>query len=181
MPRYKKDIEFLNRLSDPLGYIRELIDKLEESEYQAYVATLYLTGARPVEMQLIQKLNCKIVGEDFLILIRTAKKGFPRTLKFDSKKTPFITTHILPYLASLNDEDRLFQKDISTYKKKIYNVSENTLTPYSFRHFRMTRLAELGAFEQELKFWKGAKDIKSVEPYIHRSGRMVERFKDMIR
>ena len=181
MPRYKKDLEFLCRVSDSARYMSKLIEKAWTLENKAYISLLYITGARPVEMQIIRKKSCRIIDNDFMVVIETAKRGFTRTLKFDRAKTPFITPYIEPYLATLNDEDRLFKKDISTYKKMIYSVSDNLLTPYSFRHFRMTILAELGAFEQELKFWKGAKSTKSVEPYVHRSGKMVERFKDQIR
>ena len=181
MPRYKKDLEFMPRLQDPLKYVRSIVDKVESAEYKTYIALIYLTGARPAEMQILYKENLKIIDNNITILIQTVKKGFPRTLIFSRESTPFITTPILPYWGSLFDGDRAFKKDISTYKKMIYKYSDNYLTPYSFRHFRMTKLAELGAFETELKYWKGAKDFKSVEPYVHRSGKMVERFKGMIR
>jgi integrase len=180
MPRYKKDLEFLARLPDPLSYIRIILERIKSPEYKTYIALLYLSGARPAEMQILYKENIKVIGENVTVLLQTVKRGFPRTLIFDKEKTPFFNGLILPYWANLFERDRAFKKDISTYKKIVYKYSDNYLTPYSFRHFRMTKLAELGAFETELKYWKGAKDFKSVEPYIHRSGKMVERFKGMI-
>ena len=179
MPRYKKDINYLTQLDDSLAYITALINNIDCLEYRAYIATIYLTGARPIEMSLLKRESVKITDDSVLISIETAKNGYPRTLHF-SRETPLLEGHILPFWATLNEEERAFKKHVSTYKKMIYRVSGNRLTPYTFRHHRMTKLSMLGAKDQELKYWKGARSTKSIEPYIHYSGIMVEKFKNKI-
>lgn len=47
---------------------------------------------------------------------------------------------------------------------------QDVLPPYIFRHNRLTQLAEAGASLWELKEFKGAKRLESVEPYIHITG-----------
>jgi len=188
MPKYLKDLEFLYRLEQPSLYIQTIILRAHSQEHRCYIALLYLTGARPSELQRLRVGDCKVIGEELAITIPTTKRGFTRTVKF-TLESPFLRTHVLPYISyveassqgEIGHENRLFLKDISTYKKMLYKVSDKTLTPYSFRHHRMTALAHLGANEQELKYWKGSKSTSSVEPYIHRSGIMIEKYKDKIK
>lgn len=187
MPRYKKDIEYLNTIPQPMDYVRLMMSRAPDQQYKCYIGLLYLTGARPIELQHLKIGHCKVIDNEFIITLPTAKNGFTRTLKI-AMESPFLQTCVLPYIESkkvtLDDEIdakvSLFTKAQDTFKRMVWKLSENNLTPYSFRHHRMTKLAELGAYEQELKYWKGARDSKSVEPYIHRSGRMVERFKNKI-
>ena len=41
------------------------------------------------------------------------------------------------------------------------------ICPYNFRHSRLTQLAEMGAGIETLMYFKGSKDIKSIQPYLH--------------
>lgn len=54
--------------------------------------------------------------------------------------------------------------------------SEKSITAYFFRHSRLTQLANQGMSLHELKEFKGAKDIQSVEPYLHVSGEQMKKW-----
>lgn len=184
MPKYKKDIDYMSRDMDTsreyAAALLRSVDKtysMRKSEHKAYIAMLYLTGARPEEIRLMQKSDIQITENYVMIRLKTLKRGMDRTLIF-SNKTPFIDV-ILEHSDSCDME--LFTMDLSTYKKMIYKVSQDNVTPYTFRHFRLTFMAvKLNATPYELKYWKGAKDLRSVEPYVHLSGSQIKKFADKI-
>ena len=185
MPHYKKDISYLNHnLDAALGYVSELMRRIDNTysmnklQHKAFLAMLYLTGSRPAELILMQKNNIQITDENVFFTIKTLKRGYDRTIIL-SRNTPFMDL-ILEYFDS--SAGNLFSMDLSTYKKMIYKVSDNNLMPYSFRHFRLTYIAvKLGANPYELKYWKGAKDTRSVDAYVHLSGSHLKKFADKIR
>jgi integrase len=63
----------------------------------------------------------------------------------------------------------------TTYKvynhfKHVFDGTElEGIPPYYLRHSRFTAMSEKGASIQDIKYWKGAKSIDSVNPYMHRS------------
>lgn len=197
MPKYKKEI---NRLVE-LDEVKQMMNNSRTRTHQVVIAILYLTGARPIEIIDLERKDFlfhedfpviadKLIDNpftidenDMLIDIRTAKKGLPRILPFDQRTTPFIKEIIIPCLDEIkNTDDRLFRFRTETRIKQIvYDASNNQLCPYNFRHNRLSRLGMLGASLQELMYWKGAKDPKSVMPYLYRNPSVLNRFKDKIR
>ena len=63
----------------------------------------------------------------------------------------------------------------TTYKlynhfKHVFDGTElEGIPPYYLRHSRFTAMSEKGATMNDIKIWKGARDLKSVNAYMHRS------------
>jgi hypothetical protein len=55
-----------------------------------------------------------------------------------------------------------------------------TLTPYSLRHHRLTKLALDGATDQQLTDWAGWVDSRAAKNYIARTGELAAHFADRI-
>jgi hypothetical protein len=54
----------------------------------------------------------------------------------------------------------------------IEELSDKKLCPYNFRHTRLVKLARAGASIDNLMYWKGARDSRSVDEYLR--GKKVE-------
>jgi len=174
-----------------------MLSKCFDSEQKAMVALLWITGARPAELLELVEDSFIDRGEDMLIEIPTKKHGYLRTLPI-SKQTPFME-YVLNYL---KDPKRFSQQSHSTeffldgvpQRRRIFHwrsvgcvravverVSLFRFCPYTFRHNRITQLAMSGASGFELMVWKGAKDMRSVAPYIARSTSLIEGLKGKIK
>jgi len=160
-----------------------MIDKTNNIQHKVCVALLYITGARPIEIAMLKTRDFTINENDIRIFLTTKKRGINRLLIFD-KNTPFVQELIIPYINQLLKEGREDIFDFKTsdrIKQIVYLLSDNKLTPYSFRHNRLTQLALAGATPYELMVFKGAKSLDSISPYIYRSPNMLVNLKDKIR
>jgi site-specific recombinase XerD len=162
---------------------------------KALVGTLYSTGARPAEVLELKAKNVIKIPRYLEIHLIGVKKGVSRTLKLPYR-SPAVKS-IWEYAQSVPPEAYLFWKfraktihkrytkkgelrenrEISNrlryyFKKWFTDVFDDPITPYYLRHSRMSKLMENGATIEQLKFWKGAKDIASVNPYTHMSKKM---------
>ena len=164
--------------------MRPFVNGAGELDMKAVLALAWLTGARIQEI-----LN--LVRKDFL-LDEVAKDGMVinRALKFGktgypsfSFSDPFVSDVLLPYLAQLGGEDRLFSKSKRLYQSRLHKLNEalhsqdksKWITFHYLRHSRITHLAQiLRAFPEELKSWTGHRS-SAYEEYF--APRRVDRFK----
>ncbi len=180
IPKYLKDIEMeVNR-----EHIQSMLNKCNTIEHKVVIVLLYLTGARTSEVtNLTTDDFVEGVDDEILISLPTKKGGYPRTLPIGIG-SPFMSEIIIPYLAWLKNinRKRLFVscKSRHTVHGLFNKTSDKLITPYTFRHNRLTKLAKIGASPYELMIWKGAKNLKSVAPYIAKSPAMVKRLRNKI-
>jgi len=87
-----------------------------------------------------------------------------RVLQF-SQKTPFIDI-VLKYWQDASEGEKLLKIKDSRLRQIIYELSDNRFCPYNFRHSRLTKLARAGATIDELMYWKGSADERSVSEYL---------------
>jgi len=167
MPKYKKEINRIVNKEDA----ENMINNVSRLRDKFIIAIHYLTGARPSEIIELKKKD--ILSTRGYILIRLSTKKLGKSNKFTlekrvleiNKSAPFIDI-ILRYLDRFNDEDFLINVSYTRVWQIIDKASNGEMTPYNFRHSRLTKLARLGASVDELMYWKGAKSIKSVAPYL---------------
>lgn len=175
MPKYKVDftvvdtwlgmesedrIKFIERLSQLCDYIHE----------KYVIIMLYIYGMRPAELLKIRKANFKLVNDELILRLPTVKEGDPRTILLSVSQTPFLKwvakyvqsdTELLPDWKDPTNINHIFKKIARKTNREI------EICPYVFRKFRLSYLAlNLDASPEEIKSWKGAKDYRSVAPYI---------------
>lgn len=173
MPIYKKDINYIV----PLDLAQSMITRARNSRDALLVALSYITGARPTEIRLLKRKDLWVEGGLFFIKLKTLKLGrgtfFPkdRVLKFDLEAN-FVKL-ILDSIEYMPPEQVLIPISLRRVEQILEELSDGKLCPYNFRHSRLTKLARKGATIDELMSWKGAKDTKSVAPYIR--GKPIER------
>lgn len=157
-------------------------------EGRALLITLYYTGARPIEVLKLKSNNFTKEGNSLLIQLPASKRGLPRIMrvsfsrkyikelwKFTRACIPemFIFYH---YKGSYIRETKTGQRIETTDKLRYYIkewfkgvFQEDTITPYLLRHNRFSKLSIKGLPAENIRILKGAKDIKSVFPYLHLS------------
>lgn len=168
MPKYKKKMDVIIKKAD--------IDEMLrwpgiEKQHKFLVAILYLTGARPSEIMLLERQSFEIYMDRVDVLLKTKKGGYDRTLQL-LIESPFVEEIIIPYLMwmdQVGQEKPFTFSSTSMVKHVIYILSGNKYCPYNFRHSRLTKMAKAGASPFELQQWKGAKSMDSVIPYIMHS------------
>lgn len=153
-----------NDLVNWLGNCQSDLDKL-------VLLLLYYTGARPSELAMLTWGNLAVKGEVISINIPTLKRGVGRTIFIPiNDKTNYLVEKI-------NDLDKTKKDDLVlqglkwwNIRDRIYRITNNEMCPYFFRHNRMSQLAEAEASVYDIRYFKGAKSIASVEPYTIRAG-----------
>jgi len=173
MPKYFVDIEHLITKEEAMkmiSYAKKLRDK-------ALISILYLTGARPGEVLDLTTDDIRVSDRELEIKLTTLKQKEgrfhvkKRTLVFHRPlpSNAFIETFI-DYFLSL-PRGYLFKMSDRNLRYIIERVSRDALgfplCPYNFRHSRMTEFASEGRGINELKYLKGATDIRSIAPYLH--------------
>lgn len=169
----EKRIDFVKRLLSVCDY-----------GYEKYaVIMLYIYGMRPEELMRITKDKFKIEGEEVRVKLPTVKKGQTRVIDLSIKHTPF-----MPFLIDyVNRTNSLLPRSWNhttningVFKKISKRLEDERISPYIFRKFRLSFLAiECDASGLDLQTWKGAKDMRSVDPYLRM--RPVKKFSKMIR
>lgn len=164
--------------------MRRYIDTAKESDTRAILALAWLTGARVQELLNLSKKDF-IIGEntqDGMVIIRALKHGKTGYPSF-SFSDPFVDDVIMPYIAELAGEDRLFRRSKRHYQQKLHFLNLKLcpadtsmwITFHYLRHSRLTHLAQvLRAFPEELKSWTGHKS-SAYEEYF--APRRIDRFK----
>lgn len=173
MPRYSVDIEHLVTKEEAL----KLLHGIKRLRDKAIISILYLTGARPGEILELTTDDVRVTDREFEIKLTTLKQKEgkfhvkKRTLVFHRPlpSDDFIETFIeyyntLPSGPLFKMSDRNLRYIIERSAKKILGFP---LCPYNFRHTRMTEFAAEGRGIEELKYLKGATDIRSIAPYLH--------------
>lgn len=178
MPKYEKE---MNRLIE-LEEVETMIKKTKIPSYKILIALLYITGARPSELVNLKKKDFSFEDQDMRIVLKTKKKGYERMLPFDINTTPLIKELIIPFLKKIEDpEKRIFSFRTPTRIRQIvYELSNNKLCPYNFRKNRLSRLGMDGASPHELMYFKGAKDFKSITPYLYKNPVVLDKLKKRI-
>jgi integrase len=172
MPRYKKDINLI--VTNEMA--QAMIDKALIQRDKFLVAILYFSGARPDELLRLKKQDIVEDNGKLVIKLHTSKlgkhEGFlieDRLLTMNSEM-PFFDIVRTYWMESLGEY--LLSISERRMEQVIENLSDCKLCPYNFRHSRLTKLARAGATLDQLMYWKGAVDTKSVAPYIR--GKKVE-------
>jgi len=172
MPVYKVDINYVVQTDD----VDKMLAKTQYTMHRALVAAFYLTGGRPSEVLGIRTSDINIADDSVVINIETKKLGKTtgfiirsRLLEF-SKDAPYMNV-LLEQRDKLlkmsgNEGTRLFPICRRTCSQTIEKLSEGRFCPYNFRHSRLTKLANEECTLGELMSWKGARDTRSVSPYL---------------
>ena len=152
---------------------------------------LYWTGARPAE---ILEMECKDIQKEdsFITLdIKTLKRGIDRKVYISQHRLGI--KELYNYSKSNFPNYKMFfhykrehhkrvtlpsgevkdyietSRAVRYYINKWFDgiVNNDTIPPYYLRHNRLSSAANKGATLLELKYLKGARDIKSINPYLH--------------
>lgn len=203
MPEYKcswlkrmvKDgiIEFI----DYDVFKSEIVPKIEKlqikpvEEGKAWIYFLYFTGCRPSEMRYLKTFHVEIQEDKIKIMIPTTKHGRARLIilpmKYDEvkflaeffKKQKEIHPReqpLFPYLHRRVKDHNVC--DAIRYRLRSCGLKD--IVPYVFRHNRFSLLAFKGAKPEEIKYFKGARTLSSVEPYLHISKLQAEELAELI-
>lgn len=194
MPNYSKsNIRYTIRDAD----FRRMIAKTPGISYKAFLAILYCTGARPSEVSGDKDRGLKgmTLGDivfspkdvTFYVPVSKVRQHIysvekrQLTLEFDPNNVDYPIEIIAKFIESemkkslkeegqLNSERPLFNFTRRTGYNIVNRASKylsSELCPYNFRHSRLTQLSEQGAGLETLMYFKGSKDIKSIQPYLH--------------
>lgn len=162
------------------------------SEAAALLIIMYYTGARPIEVLRLKGKDITKEAQHLKLALTTAKKGTSRYVYLPLKK-PLVkkfetyADRIYPDLPLFfhfrNSYTRLYRRkngEVKTYIEttdklrfwfKIWfdGVMTDPIPPYYLRHNRFSSLMMKGASPEEVRQFKGSKDLKSVMPYLHMS------------
>jgi len=160
------------------------------TEARALVITLYLTGARPVEVLQLKAKDFKRDKSYLVVQMPAAKHGLARPI-YLRYKLPMVK-ELYKYTVGLFSEMFVFYHFKANYVreyqtksgiKQTVDYSNNLryyfkkwfkdidITPYYLRHNRFSSLAAKGANEEQLRQIKGAKTLASVTVYSHLSAK----------
>lgn len=167
MAQYLKDINHIATLEET----QQAVDRCKHARDQFLIAVLYLTGARPVELvKVFKRKDVELTpngGATFTLYTAKLKKkpGFfqPYRALEVALTAPFVTKYIIPYCQAydLDREHIFFPYSPDRLRQIVYDVTQNTLCPYHFRHSRLWKIAndnpESG--EYDLQRWKGGGNV----------------------
>lgn len=178
MPRYAHDITDVLIEAD----VRKIYEAAQDRKVQALVSLFWITGARPAEILELTTDNVKVEPEFVSFTLPTKKLQADgtsfvmksrqlRVVRPNGLQMNIYLETIASYLERLRPGDPLFDYTRSWMLKTINKLGMKALSkqisPYHFRHSAMTREAAAGRTLDQLKHYKGAKTLKSVEPYVH--------------
>lgn len=167
---------------------KELLDAVEHPYVQharALLILLYYTGRRPSEILELTHKDIRIYSNRIEVRFPTKKRGRATIIQIPRDE---ITAELWNFFKEqVSHPDAYIFWMLRSSKKRIINGKEYhdvsaklwywmkkwsnkigmDLCSYFFRHNRLSDLAMKGADLHDLMFVKGAKDIKSVMPYLH--------------
>jgi site-specific recombinase XerD len=188
MPTYtKSDVEFIIRPQHINAILRKRLPKRDKM----FLILLYWTGARPNEITG-DRYRGKIGMTRGDIHIDTIGKEVHLYVPLSKKKKGIVTVKKRHLILQYEEGDLCVQlmqgflnacdrdgvnPDVQLFshsRKTNNNIVERAgdfigvkLCPYTFRHSRLTQLAEQGAGIDTLLRFKGSRDIKSIQMYLH--------------
>jgi site-specific recombinase XerD len=177
MPKYSWDIKDMLFEED----IKAIMDKTQNKRERLLISLLWITGARPMELLMLKREDFRVYSEKLEITIQTLKLRKSEKFAVEARTLSFSRPSGLNcniYIETIIDwiSNVLPGQPILTYSKRWAEMSINnlgkaaigkTISPYHFRHSCFSWMARNGATAEQLKYFKGAKSIKSVEPYLH--------------
>ena len=105
------------------------------------------------------------------------------TLEFDPGKIDYAIEIIIKFLEhKIKESQRESKNENVDFDKPLFDFSRKTgynivsrasqyigkeICPYNFRHSRLTQLSEQGAGLETLMYFKGSKNIRSIQTYLH--------------
>lgn len=167
------------------------LDNLEHDDLpqaRALLIILFYSGRRPAELMLLKPKDVVKENQRLKVVFPTVKGGMSSTLffpfndhikeffKYAKANPPMLKmfysfeTHNLNKVRWQNSKGKQEKVYFKTSSMVNYWVKKWTGKPaYWFRHNRLSYMAEKGATDRELMQFKGAKDYKSISPYLHLS------------
>lgn len=180
MPGYKSEITKRINKED----IEKMIRICNNIRDMCIIALLYLIPLRPSELLEIKKEDIEIKEDGTITLYVTTKKigkkNMPKRQFIIKPEDTLIYKVIYKYLsyAKKMTQNKIFNINDSRIRQIIYNLSKKAIgiqiCPYTFRHNRLTKLANEGASINDLMYAKGCIDIRSISPYLHGKPQKVE-------
>lgn len=183
---------------DDIQQVIDGIEHPNKEQAKYLVLILHLTGCRPKEALMLRPSNFENEGSAIKILIPTLKRGVARTIWLN-KKDRFVQElydwvspqykELKMFYWFISDSKKTIRYKLQdgTVKTKIgyenttnkltywfnkwFSVLDpiNSYTSYYLRHNRFSIMSQDGASMPDIKFWKGAKTMESVIPYVHMS------------
>jgi integrase len=167
-PHYTKDIRHIVANEEA----EAMISRAKNPRDRAIIATLYLTGCRPIELVRLKRDDFQEIFEGGLkVVLFTAKLGQRKGFYIDHRalllgKNSAFLDHIKNYVLSFPPGQIVFPISEVRVRQIVYELSLNEFCPYHFRHSRMTKLARAGWTIDQLMYWKGGSSSRSVDAYI---------------
>jgi len=167
-----EEIEVLSR-----SEIKEMISRAKKLRDKAFIAFLYLSGARVGEVcRRIRRRDFWIEGPFLVVQIVTEK--IRRTKKGKRKRTskrnipiPLddpLTHVILRYLKEIGPDDVCWPFSQQYARRLVKKLGGPHVYPHLFRHSRITHLIVDYGFNQfDLKRFAGWSDIRPIKFYEH--------------
>lgn len=174
------------------------------TEGRALLCLLYLTGCRPVEALELRAKDVTKLDSYVIVELKTFKRGVSRKVYLASRLK--LVKEIYNYAVRLFPDMYMFHHFKGKYVRKVIKpngevvervetsdklryhfkkwfngVVPDSIPPYYLRHNRFSQLAEAGATDRELQQLKGAKDLNSVQPYLHLSSRSAKELSKKIK
>lgn len=167
-----EEIEVLSRAE-----VEAMVSRAERLRDKAFIAFLYLSGARVGEVcRRIRRSDFRIEGP-FLIVqfvsekIRRTKKGKRRKVSKRSVPMPLhdpLTHVVIRYLETLRPGEVCWPFSQQYARKLVKKLGGPHVHPHLFRHTRITHLiVEYGFNEFDLKRFAGWSDTRPVKFYEH--------------
>jgi len=184
MPKYVKDWwEKAKQFQAPLlteEDLKEMLTNCKDAEERVCLILLYYTGARPQEILELRVKDVWQDGNKIAVSIPTLKKGIGRTIFIPLNN---VTQELISFVKERPKDLKLILKWRFSHNIRdfVYRISEKKLTPYFFRHNRISQLANAGVDPYTLKRFKGAKSVLSVEPYLQLAGTGMKRIANKIK
>lgn len=169
MPTYEKNKDGIVLTPENMvDFINAVKTKTKKQRDDALLATMWITGARPIEIRQLRKRDIYPDPEHpdyYLFILKNSKrtnnpknKWLERTLVIH-KDSPFMD-YIVQYISAVNDPDaRLFPISTAWIRELSYKASGDSACPYTFRHTRLTRLSWRRKTEYDLRQWKGGGSV----------------------
>lgn len=184
MPKYAWDIKNILYEED----VRAMYKQGRDGYERLAVSLLWTTGGRTSELTQISKEDVIYNDSNVAIILKTLKLGRSKGFAIDKREIQFkrprgIDANI--YLETVINHSKLAHQGdlILPYTARWVSLVTNRLgmatlgkpvAPYHFRHSVLSHMAASGATIDQLKHFKGAKDIQSIAMYLHARPFMVE-------
>lgn len=184
MPKYSWDIKEVLFEED----VKNMFNGAAHKREAYLIAGLWLYGPRPDEFLSLIPENFNITGERVDCTIKTLKlkkdkkfKVMERTLTIE--RTSGLDTNL--YLETIVDlvqrtppKTRILQYTTRWAELVINRLGikhlNKKICPYHFRHSVFTWFARNRWTVEQIKYWKGATTLDSVEPYLHAVPQIME-------